>query len=201
MRFELRSISLWSILKVSFFLNLIIGFLYGILYAMLFSLFLSFSQFMPMDQYGVDTSELPVAILFVMFPILFSIGGAVVMTFFCIIFAMIYNLVAKLLGGYEFDLANVGELKTSIAAAEKVVPIAKVRPDLPKPGVGSHPPPPPLPPHQKLNLPDVQSEGKPLSSDPKPFRSDLFHSEGDESLDSKKDDSDENGSGGTTPLS
>lgn len=109
MRYELKTIGLWSLLKVSFFLNLVFGFVVGLVYAFMFSVMIAISGFIPLEDLGVDTSELSLGFLFVGLPIVFSIGSAVFSTLICVFGAVVYNLIARLIGGLEFDLTPVNQ--------------------------------------------------------------------------------------------
>ena len=50
MRYEIKSLGAWAFVKVSFFLNLIIGFVFGLLYAGFMGLMLAVSSSLPFDD-------------------------------------------------------------------------------------------------------------------------------------------------------
>lgn len=104
MKLELKRISVWAAVKISFVLNLIFGFLYGILY----SIILLFISSLPMAAMGEDApmgfaAFAGIAAIFL--PFFLAFFFAVIGTIFVAISAALYNLIAKLTGGYvlEFD--------------------------------------------------------------------------------------------------
>jgi len=121
MRYELKSIGLWALLKVSFFLNLVVGFIYGLFNAFFMSLLLMFSASLPIPDMGLDPSEFSLAFLFFFFPIMCAIGGAVFLTLFCVLGGLVYNLVARLVGGFELDLAPVDQMAAVQPVSQPIV--------------------------------------------------------------------------------
>ncbi|MBN2226793.1 MAG: DUF3566 domain-containing protein [candidate division Zixibacteria bacterium] len=142
MKFELRSIGYWAIIKISFTLNLVMGFLIGIFYAfflMLMAPFMTELQGfgdMPMFEDGIG-------FLLILIPIAFSLLGAVFNTILLLIAAFIYNVVARLVGGLEFELRQCD------------VPPPQTYQAAPAHQYAAPPPPPPPPPVGPLP-PDVQ---------------------------------------------
>ena len=62
MRYELKSIGIWSFVKISFFMNLILGAVFGFFYAIFLGLFVSLMGNTPLaDDLGFDPSEMSVA--------------------------------------------------------------------------------------------------------------------------------------------
>lgn len=110
MRYELKTIGLWSLLKVSFSLNLIFGFIFGLVYAFFLSVIIAFSGLLPLEELGMDPSEISFGFLFIVFPIMSSIGAAVFATLICVFGAAVYNLMARLIGGLEFELTPVNQV-------------------------------------------------------------------------------------------
>ncbi|MBD3403213.1 hypothetical protein GF420_09990 [candidate division GN15 bacterium] len=104
MRYELRSISLWTTLKVGFFLNLVTGFGLGLFYAVFSTFTISLTrELMPFG--GMAGGQLMSADeLLVFLPLLFAFGNAVFGTLFLWLVALVYNLLARLMGGLEFAL-------------------------------------------------------------------------------------------------
>lgn len=106
MRYEVKSIGIWALIKVGFFLNLLIGFLFGIFASLIF---------IPMARVILamaGAGELPsdegtsFGMLFFM-PFLLAILGAFFNTLFMVLVAACYNLVAKVVGGLEFSFNNL----------------------------------------------------------------------------------------------
>lgn len=107
MKYEVKRISVWSAVKITFFLSLVLGFLLGIFYALL----LIPIAMLPMDAgYGEFGSEFPVAIgtgLIVLMPIICAIFMTIGNTIGVVIATWLYNLIARLAGGLEYDLVEV----------------------------------------------------------------------------------------------
>ncbi len=151
MRYEIRSIGIWAYLKIGFFLNLLIGFVAGLFMAV----FMSF-QFAMMGNLGLDSGsglaadDLPIGILLIIMPILCAIGGAILYTLFGLIFVFIYNLVAKITGGFEMDLRAVEQPSQVPPAAATVAPASapQWQPTPPPPRDVPPPPPPPTEPYR-----------------------------------------------------
>jgi len=151
MRFELKSISLWAFIKVAFFVNMIFGFLIGVLYAFLFGFIMAVMQNLPyMPQEEFPPSDAPIGVLVVVIPFFFALMGGFVYTLMGVVGVAIYNLVAKITGGLEFNLNSIVELApvpTPIQAQTQMPP--NPMPPPPPPPVNEfHPEPPPTqPPH------------------------------------------------------
>jgi len=156
MRLELKSIGYWSLIKISFVLNLVIGFIIGLFYALFMGLFWGLmgemSSFggMAFDQYDAP----PIGLMLIIMPLFFSFFGAVINTILLLICTLVYNLTAKLIGGLEFDFAEMQPKADTYAAppptgAYTTPPIQEPPP---RPRPQTPPPPPPLEPLP----PDVQ---------------------------------------------
>ena len=89
MRYELKSVGLWALIKVSFFLNLVIGFIGGFFNAFFMLFLLTFSSAFPMMDMGVDPSEFSLSFLFIILPIVYAVGAAVFLTIFCVFAGML----------------------------------------------------------------------------------------------------------------
>lgn len=107
-KYEVRTIGLWSFVKISFFLNLALGFLIGIFVAMQLSLMSAmFSQIMAVDPSLPDIGAVaPGAILFFV-PIMMAFFMAFFNTIFGSVAVLLYNLAAKAIGGLEMTLEPV----------------------------------------------------------------------------------------------
>ena len=152
MKYELKTIGYWPVIKISFVINLIIGFIIGIFYALFMGIILSLAAQFPMfsELSGPYGEEPSIGVLIIILPIMFSFMAAVFNTIFIIIAVFIYNMAAKLIGGLEFEFA---EIKLQPAANARTAYQAQTEPIVPPP-----PPPPvePLPPD--ITPPDDQTD-------------------------------------------
>jgi len=149
MRYELKSFGIWAFVKVAFFLNLIIGFVFGLVYSAFLGLFLAASSAMPfeeMSEFPLDSNAIgPFLVIFL--PFVFAIGGAICYTLFGLVIVGAYNLVARLVGGFEVTLEPVGQSQpgSPLPAPPPVAESPRYQPPPPPPS-GSPPPPPTTPP-------------------------------------------------------
>lgn len=106
MKFELKSISVWSAIKVGFFLNLVLGFVMGLVLALFMAPIMAImSSVAPTDVYGgTDFSGMSIGILLIILPISYALIGAVLGTIMFAIGAAVYNLIARIMGGFEMKL-------------------------------------------------------------------------------------------------
>jgi hypothetical protein len=108
MKCELKRLGLWSVVKISFVVNLVLGFLLGIFYA----LFIMMLAFAPMTYMPRDfDSDFPMAVggvMMIILPIFMAGIAAVMNTILALIGALVYNLAAKLFGGLECELEVLG---------------------------------------------------------------------------------------------
>jgi hypothetical protein len=174
MRYEIKSIGLWPFIKVSFFFNLIVGFLFGLLYALLAGFILTIvsrlSQFQPgFFEFG-PIESMPIGLMIVVMPIVFAILGAIFYTIIGVILVLIYNLIARLVGGFELELAPAasampppaGQPLTGYTATPTYVTPAPPGPTPPPTPSTSPQVPPPSQSPTDTN-PDQPTEGKPES--------------------------------------
>ncbi|OGC76039.1 MAG: hypothetical protein A2Z27_05620 [candidate division Zixibacteria bacterium RBG_16_50_21] len=109
MIWEIKSIDLWSAVKISFVANAVVGFVLGIFLGLIFA---AMSQFLApfMAMSGQDLADLEAAS---------GLGSLIVMPFFLAFFmaviygvigtgilVLIYNLVAKFAGGIKVSLGS-----------------------------------------------------------------------------------------------
>jgi hypothetical protein len=109
MKLELKKISVWAAVKVSFILNLILGFIMGIFYA----IFLLMLASLPIGMMGDGSPRLFSAfagIAAILLPFFFAFFLGVVYTIVVAISVIAYNLVVKLTGGLEFEFKQVVEI-------------------------------------------------------------------------------------------
>ncbi len=148
MRYEVKSVGIWPFIKVSFFFNLIVGFIFGLFYALfagfIMAIMSRLSQFQP-GGFDFDLETMPIGLMVIVLPIAFAIMGAIFYTIIGIIIVLIYNLIAKIVGGYELilepvgmgmPLAPPGQPLTGYTGAPSYVPPTA-------PPVAPHPTPPP----------------------------------------------------------
>lgn len=156
MLYELKSIGVWSYIKVMFFINLFVGFGLGIFYGIFSGLFLALASelmFIPEDIMEM-ADGFPIGIYVIFMGFMFSIGNAVFGTVFGVIVIGFYNMIVKMVGGLELNLNLVSaeSIAQPIAAQTNLGQMApvegKVRPTIPPPPppVPETPAPPPAPP-------------------------------------------------------
>ena len=145
MRYEVKSLGAWAFVKVSFFLNLIIGFVIGLLYAGFLGLMIFAASAMPFEGMGAAQQDLEAIgpIFLILLPIFCAIGAAIFQTLFGLIIVGVYNLIAKFVGGFEMTLEPVAQAQQVQQA--QPVPAA--------PSYQSPPPPPPPPTSQDVVRP------------------------------------------------
>ena len=165
MRYELRSIGVWSFVRTSFFLHLVFGFILGLFYAAIFGLILAVASSLPMDSSSdFDPSTLgPVFII--LLPIICSVACAVFGTLFTAIIVVVYNMIVRMAGGVEFELEPTTLDHVAVGypapASHTAIPVYTPPPPPPAPmppsGPAFNPPsaqpkydwtPPPSPPDQ-----------------------------------------------------
>jgi len=101
MKYEIKSIRIWSVVKIGFFVWGLLGFLSGLYMAVMAPLLMSMME--TMGSFPGGMSDLgPIA--FVLFPIVYGIMGSVFGTVLTVIIAGFYNLLASIFGGLELSL-------------------------------------------------------------------------------------------------
>ncbi len=151
MRHELQSIGVWSVIKVSFFFNLVAGLLFGLLSAPFIGAFLSGLMASSLfSEFDSDPSELSMGFLFVVVPLISAGLWAVFNTIIMGVLAIVYNLVATMIGGIEFDYRDVETADVEDDQAISAIPPTTV-PPVEFPSVAetaekaqTPPPPPPV---------------------------------------------------------
>jgi hypothetical protein len=153
MKFEVKTIGYWSLIKISFVVNLIGGFVVGLGIALFMGLMITFTQRMtgiagmpPLPE------EMPsIGLLLVLYPFMISFGAAIFNTILYVIIAFIYNITARVLGGLEVELNEVKLQPVSYATSKPVRTQAR-RPEPPPPPPSVQPMPPEMrPPEQEEN--------------------------------------------------
>jgi len=166
MKYELKLIRIWSFIKVSFFVNLVVGFVLGIFAALFMPLFMvGLMDYGGRYGGGVAPSDLPLGMMLVMFPIMGAMFAAVFHTMVGIVLIAVYNLVARAVGGLEMRLelseaAPVEKQERPITTQAVLAPETVARPDTP-------PPPPPAVPGLSAREPSPERESS-LPEEPAP---------------------------------
>jgi hypothetical protein len=146
MRYELKSISLWSVIRVSFFLNMVIGFVLGALYALMMSIyFAAASSFPALIGGGIDISGSSIGAILILFPLIGAACGAVFHTILAMIICLAYNLIGRMTGGFEFELnrADPESRPSESIVSHKTEPV-KISSTRSMPPADNPPPPPPF---------------------------------------------------------
>ncbi len=158
MRYELKSIGIWAFIKVAFIVNLFAGFLAGLATIPFMALFMAVmaeTAYLDSDEYIPEDGAL--GFLLVGMPVICALGAAVMGTFFQTMVVLAYNLVSKLIGGFEVSLE-------SIVGNQSVPPPPTIAPGQPDPI--QYPPPPP--PTERHPMPPPPPPASPPPSSPKP---------------------------------
>ena len=142
MRYELKSIRLWSFLKVAFFLNILVGFLTGFLFAFFTASIISALGSMgELSPYGFELpQEFPLGFLFVLYPLMGAVACAIFLTLFELIVIGLYNAVAKITGGFELSLNVAAD---QIPALQPIYAHTQMQSAVPPPPPVAPPTPPP----------------------------------------------------------
>ncbi len=115
MRYELKSVGLWAFLKVSFFFNLALGFIFGLLYSLVAGFVIAVMSRMPefYSEFDFPVEPAPVGFMLVVMPIVFAVLGAVFYTLVEVVMVLLYNVIARIVGGFEFNLEPMAEAPPS----------------------------------------------------------------------------------------
>ncbi|MFZ5981027.1 MAG: DUF3566 domain-containing protein [Candidatus Zixiibacteriota bacterium] len=157
MRYELKKIEIWPLFKVSFIINLPVGFILGLFWALSVGFFISVGSSLPgIPQNELSDLKMSMGVLFIFIPIMAAIFGAIFHTLILSVLALIYNLTAKLVGGLEFNFNLIEEppapayYPPSSGYATPPPPVTPTSPPplptAPTPNIPSTAPVPPTPP-------------------------------------------------------
>lgn len=106
MKYELKRVSVWSVVKITFFLSLITGFLFGLFYALLIMMIAALPISMR-DGEGSGFLAAFAGIAAFMLPFIFAIFSAVFNSILATIGTFAYNQIAKMTGGIEWELREI----------------------------------------------------------------------------------------------
>ena len=108
MKLELKRISLWSTVKMSFVLNLVFGFIVGCFYSLMLAAILALptSAFREAEADGLRSLG---GVFLLFLPFLLAFGAAIFNTIFAFIMVVVYNFMGKTVGGLEMEFANIDE--------------------------------------------------------------------------------------------
>ena len=143
MRYEMKSIAVWPVIKITFLVSLVAGFCGGLLLAMFLGPMIAMMSSMGMPNSDMDTAKFSVGALMVFLPIFYALFMAVINTIFALIGTGCYNLFAKWVGGVEYELVPV-------SGTQEQRPVERVVYSAPSYTYQPPPPPPPPPPRQDM---------------------------------------------------
>lgn len=148
MKLELKRISLWATIKISFLVNLVLGFVVGCFYALLLVMISSIPSAAFRDSEFDQLSGM-FGVLAIFVPFFFAFFAAIFNTIFAFILVVVYNFAARTMGGLELDFNSIIESTATLA------PIAAVPAPIPTTPIAL--PPVPSPAHS----PDDQTPTEP----------------------------------------
>lgn len=111
MRLELKRVDMWSAIKISFCVNIILGFLLGIVYALFLGMFAGLLSSLPGGE-GLEGVQMSFGILIIVMPFMFAFFLGVVYTVVTAICVALYNFMAKFTGGIELSFQQIAEQQT-----------------------------------------------------------------------------------------
>lgn len=147
MRYELKSIPLWPVTKVAFFVNLVVGFVIGLLLAVfMMPIITTLATVAAYDAGELDYDAGPLSAMTMIIPFMAALWSAFFNTVLVIMIAFAYNLVVKIVGGVELNLEAV-ELPSFVSESSRVAPEPVSAPppgeSVPEPPATDRPVPPP----------------------------------------------------------
>jgi hypothetical protein len=157
MKFELKSIGYWSVIKISFVINLVVGACIGLFVGTFLGVIMSFaSQFggmggteFPMFEDGGPTG----IIMIIVMVFVYGFMGAVFNTILAIVITFVYNMAARLLGGFELELEQTQLQPVMPNAYPGQQPQYQQPPSYAQPQPQPQAPQPPQPPRQQTPAP------------------------------------------------
>ncbi|MEK7774327.1 MAG: DUF3566 domain-containing protein [Candidatus Zixiibacteriota bacterium] len=110
MRLELKRIDIWSAIKISFCVNIILGFIVGIFYAMFLGLFAGFLSALPGSD-EIEGIQMSFGILILVMPFMFAFFIGIIYTVATALCVALYNFLSKFTGGVEFSFQQIAEMQ------------------------------------------------------------------------------------------
>ena len=118
MRYELKSIPLWPVTRVAFFVNLVVGFVVGIMYAVFLIPFVAMmSNIAALESGEFDMQAAPVGVLMMIVPFFSALSSAFFGNLFIVIIVLAYNLITRMTGGIELNLQQLDQQAAAPAPA------------------------------------------------------------------------------------
>jgi hypothetical protein len=149
MKYEIKSLGLWAFIRVAFIVNLFAGFLAGLVAIPFMAVFIAAIQgyeYLESGAYIPDDGVL--GFLLVGIPLFYALGSAVMGTLFQTLVVLAYNLIARLVGGFEVNMEPLQQTGPTAQAPVASAPTQPVH----------FPPPPPPPPPPTEPRPDLPPE-------------------------------------------
>ncbi len=104
MKYEIKNIQIWSVIKIVFIVSLLIGFISSfICFGILIFLTALISSFGAQEYVSAIPVEGSLSFLLVLFG---TIGFAFIHTFIAVFFVVLYNIFSKWLGGFVINLES-----------------------------------------------------------------------------------------------
>ena len=157
MKFELKSIGYWSVIRISFIVNLILGLVMGVFFALFMQVIFSMgSKIATLYGMSLPAEDIPpFIILIILYPIMFGFGGAIFNTMFVVVGVFVYNMIGKFIGGLELEMSEM--------VLQPVAPVAPVQ----QQAYAPPPPPPvqPLPPEMTPPEDNIDNGNRPPRTD------------------------------------
>ncbi len=160
MRYEMKSVAVWPVVKVTFLLSLVLGFLLGLFLALIIGPMMAMMSSLGMPESQMESGRLSIGALMLFLPIIYALLMAVFNTIGALIATGLYNLVARWGGGLEFELAQVVETHEYRPAQ----PVVYGTPTYSAPPAYPTPPPPPPPPPPQQGTPDAENNKRTLGT-------------------------------------
>lgn len=106
MNYEIKRISVWSVVKIVFVISFCLGAFIGVFYALFLSIVTNIIQNLTTEVIDSGFSSFSgIGIFFLIIVIAFFI--AVSNTIFCAFFVSVYNITAQWLGGFKVELTQL----------------------------------------------------------------------------------------------
>lgn len=129
MKLELKRISLWATIKISFIINLVLGFIVGCFYALMLVAISAMPSAFQNNEFEQFSGVFGAVAL--LMPFFFAFMMAIVNTILAFIMVVVYNFSARMMGGLELEFAKVDEPGTTLAPIVTVPPVPPPAPPVP----------------------------------------------------------------------